>query len=76
MIGGARVDGSSAGASVHWRVARVPNGLDNPRWWGSITGMNKRTTLLSVVLFFLIIPGGLFAASFDPLLPLLVDLAG
>jgi hypothetical protein len=38
--------------------------------------MNKLTTLFAALLFFLIIPVGLFAAAYDPLLPLLVDLAG
>jgi len=38
--------------------------------------MNRRTALLTVVFFLLAIPGGLFAASYDPLLLLLVDLAG
>jgi hypothetical protein len=57
-------------------AACVPAGLDNSHRWGSITGMNTRITVLLAVLFLLVVPAGLFAASFAPLLPLLVDLAG
>jgi hypothetical protein len=38
--------------------------------------MNKRIGVLLAAVFLLVAPSGLIAASFDPLLPLLVDLAG
>jgi hypothetical protein len=38
--------------------------------------MRKTITILMAALFLLAVPAGLFAAAFDSLLPLLVDLAG
>jgi len=38
--------------------------------------MNKRARRRIAVLLLLVVPAALFAASYDPLLPLLVDLAG
>jgi hypothetical protein len=38
--------------------------------------MSKTITVLLVVLFLLAVPAGLFAAAYDSLLPLLVDIAG
>jgi hypothetical protein len=38
--------------------------------------MSKTITVLMAALFLLAVPAGLFAAAFDPLLPLLVDIAG
>ncbi len=38
--------------------------------------MSKTITVLMAVLFLLAVPAGLFAAAYDSLLPLLVDIAG
>ena len=38
--------------------------------------MGKMITALMAVLFLLVVPAGLFAAAYDSLLPLLVDIAG
>lgn len=41
-----------------------------------MTGMNTRITVFLTVLLLLAVPAGIFAAAYDSLLPLLVDIAG
>jgi hypothetical protein len=50
--------------------------LDDRGEWRTISFMNKRFTSLLVLLVLVLAPFGLYAESFDALLPLMVDLPG
>ncbi len=54
----------------------MPTSLYNSCRWDRIAGMKKLVIFVNMVFLFLVAPAGLFAAAYDSLLPLLVDLAG
>lgn len=61
-------------APSEWQEASDAPALDDLMEWCTLSSMNKQCTILLALCILVLAPFGLYAESFDALLPLMVDL--